>query len=154
MSGKFRFRLDPVLDQRGRVERERAADHARALHEQLAAQKLLDDLLGKREELRTRLVREHASFDIDTLRATYTHLDYLDRALVPARQRVDACIAATERARQRLVEAAKDRKVLETLKERRREAFDLDVALADQRELDDQNARAFERASSIEGLMP
>ncbi len=150
---KFRFRLDAVLDQRTRVERERAGEHARTLAEQLTAQQMLDALLTNRDELRARLVREHASFDVETLRATYTHLDYLDRALVPARQRVEACVAATERARLRLVEAAKERKVLETLKERRREAFELDVALADQRELDDQNARAFERVNVIEGLM-
>ncbi|HZO92345.1 MAG TPA: flagellar export protein FliJ [Candidatus Baltobacteraceae bacterium] len=154
MSTKFRFRLDPVLEQRSRVERERAADHARAVKDLRAAEKQRDDLLAKRETLRERLVREHASFDVETLKATYTHLDYLDRALVPAHQRVAQCVAAAERTRLRLVDAAKDRKVLETLKERRREAFDLDVALADQRELDDQNARAFERANPVEGLMP
>ena len=54
----------------------------------------------------------------------------------------------------RLVEAARDRKVLETLKERRREAFQLDAALADQRELDDQNARLFDRPNPLEGLTP
>ena len=148
----FRFRLDPVLQQRERVERERAGDHARALNDQLTAQRMLDDIASKRDELRERLVREHAQFDAEVLRSTYTHLDYLDRAMIAARQRVDACIAHTERARQRLVDAAKDRKVLETLKERRKEAFDLDAALADQRELDDQNARAFERANPFEGL--
>jgi len=41
-----------------------------------------------------------------------------------------------------------------TLKERRREAFQLDAALADQRELDDQNARLFDRAHPFEGLTP
>ena len=98
------------------------------------------------------LVREHAHFDAETLRSTYTHLDYLDRAIVASLQRVEACAAETERARARLVDAAKDRKVLETLKERRREAFQLDAALADQRELDDQNARLFDRAHPFEGL--
>jgi flagellar export protein FliJ len=151
---KFTFRLDPVLEHRERVERERAADHARALADQLAAQRLLDELAEKRDELRARLVSEHAQFDVETLRSTYTHLDYLDRAIVASQQRVDACAAQTERARQRLVDAAKDRKVLETLKEQRREAFQLDVALADQRETDDQNARAFERANPFEGLSP
>jgi flagellar protein FliJ len=151
---KFTFRLDPVLEQRERVEQERAGEHARALADQLAAQRLYDDIATKRDELRARLVREHASFDAESLRSTYLHLDYLDRALVAARQRVDACIAETERARRRLVDAAKDRKVLETLKERRREAFQLEAALADQRELDDQNARAFERAHPFEGLTP
>jgi flagellar protein FliJ len=151
---RFAFRLDPVLEQRERVERERAADHARALADQLSAQRMHDEILEKRDMLRQRLVREHAHFDAETLRATYTHLDYLDRALVASQQRVDACIAHTERARVRLVEAAKERKVLETLKERRREAFRLDAALADQRELDDQNARSFERAHPFEGLSP
>jgi flagellar protein FliJ len=149
---RFRFRLDPVLGHRERIEQERAGEHARALADQLAAQRVFDDLATKRDELRARLVREHARFDAESLRSTYLHLDYLDRALVAARQRVDACIAETERARRRLIEAAKDRKVLETLKERRREAFQLDAALADQRELDDQNARAFERAHPFEGL--
>ncbi|HEY0395505.1 MAG TPA: flagellar export protein FliJ [Candidatus Elarobacter sp.] len=151
---KFTFRLDPVLGHRERVERERAADHARALADQLAAQRVLEDLATKRDALRARLMSEHARFDAERLRSTYTHLDYLDRAMVAAQQRVDACVAETERARQRLVDAAKDRKVLETLKEQRREAFQLDAALADQRELDDQNARAFERAQPSEGFSP
>jgi flagellar export protein FliJ len=104
--------------------------------------------------LRNRLVREHAEFDAETLRSTYSHLDYLDRAIVAAVQRLEACIDETERARLRLVDAARDRKVLETLKERRRETFRLDAALADQRELDDQNARLFDRAQAYEGFSP
>ncbi len=151
---KFRFRLDPVLGQRKRVEQERAGDHAHALSEQLAAQRMYDDIVERRDGLRVRLVREHVHFDVDTLRSSYTHLDYLDRAIVAAQQRVDACLAATELARVRLVEAARDRKVLETLKERRREAFQLDAALIDQRDLDDQNARLFDRAHPFEGLTP
>jgi flagellar FliJ protein len=151
---KFKFRLDPVLDQRERAEQERAGEHARALAQQLAAQRMYDEVVERRDGMRLRLVREHARFDADTLRSTYTHLDYLDRAIVAAQQRVDACLAATELARVRLVEAARDRKVLETLKERRHEAFRLDVALADQRELDDQNARQFGRAHPFEGLTP
>jgi flagellar export protein FliJ len=148
---KFAFRLDPVLGHRERIEQERAGDHARALADQFAAQRMLDEILEKRDALRARLVGEHADFDAETLRSTYTHLDYLDRAVLATRQRVDACAVQTERARARLVDAAKDRKILETLKERRREAFQLGAALADQRELDDQNARLFERAHPFEG---
>ena len=150
----FKFRLEPVLGHRERLERERAGDHARALADRLAAEQDRDDIIRRREAARTRLVRDHASLDADTLRATYVHLDYLDRAIVAAQQRVDACADETERARLRLVGAARDRKVLEALKERRREAFDLDVALADQRELDDLNARLYERANPLEGLSP
>lgn len=151
---KFRFRLEPVLGHRERVETERAGEHARLLADQLTAERVVDELRGKRDELRERLVREHAAFDAETLRSTYSHLDYLDRAIVAAVQRAEACAAETERARLRLVEAARDRKVLETLKERRRETFALDAALADQRELDDQNARLFDRAQAYEGFSP
>ena len=151
---KFTFRLEPVLGQRARVEQERAGDHARALAHQLAAQRMYDDVVERRDGLRMRLLREHAHFDAEMLRSSYTHLDYLDRAILAAQQRVDACLAATELARLRLVDAARDRKVLETLKERRRETFQLDAALADQRELDDQNARLFDRAQPFEGLTP
>jgi flagellar export protein FliJ len=150
----FRFRLDPVLGHRERVERERAGEHAQTLQDQLAAERARDDLMRRRDESRTTLTRDHAKLDADTLRATYVHLDYLDRAIVASQQRVDACAAATERARQRLIAAAKDRKVLETLKQRRREAHDLETALADQRELDDLNARLHERAQPLEGLSP
>jgi flagellar FliJ protein len=151
---KFRFRLDPVLGQRERVEHARAGEHAQALSRQLAAQRMYDDIVERRDGLRVRLMREHAHFDAETLRSSYTHLDYLDRAIIAAQQRVDACLAETELARLRLVDAARDRKVLETLKDRRREAFRLEAALAEQRELDDQNARLFDRAHPFEGLTP
>ena len=150
---RFQFRLQPVLGHRERIEQERAAAHARALADQLDAERARDALTEKRDALRRRLVREHAAFDADTLRATYGHLDYLDRAIAAAQQRTDACAAETARARQLLVGAAKDRQVLETLKERRREEFQLGAALAEQRELDDLNARLYARLAA-EGLSP
>lgn len=151
---KFKFALEPVLSHRERVEHERAGEHSRALENQLRAERTRDELCTKRDALRARLVGEHTSFDVETLRSTYLHLDYLDRAILAAQQRCDGCARETERARQRLVDAAKERKVLETLKDRRREAFELDAALAEQRELDDQNARAFERTQPYEGFSP
>ncbi len=150
----FRFRLDPVLGQRERVERERAGEHARVVAEQLAAERFRDELVARRESTRASLRDGHAALDAETLRATYAHLEYLDRAIVAAQQRADACAAETARSQARLIEAARDRKVLETLKDRRREAYQLEAAHAEQRELDDQNARLFERADPFEGLRP
>lgn len=148
----FRFRLEPVLEHRERAERERAGEHARALAALRDAEALRDDFVVRRDAARRRLTEEHATLDGDTLRFTYAHLDYLDRAIVAAQQRVDACNAAAAKTRGDLVEAARDRKVLETLKDRRKEAFLLDAALAEQRELDDQNARSHEqRVRALEG---
>lgn len=151
---KFHFRLDPVLGHRERIERERAGIHARAFADQLEAERARDELIDRRDATRAQVVREHAEMDVQRLRAMYVHLDYLDRSIVAAQQRVDACADETERARIALVDAAKDRKVLETLKDRRREAFVREAGLADAREVDDQNARLFDRAQSYEGISP
>ena len=148
---RFRFRLDPVLGLRERTERERAGEHARVLAAQLAEEQRRDELIARRDDLREQLMRDHNRWDADTLRMTYAHLAYLDRVIVEAHERVDAAKLKTEAARLRLVAAAKDRKVLETLKERRKEAFTLEAALAEQRELDDQNARGYDRAHPLEG---
>lgn len=148
---QFRFRLQPVLGHRERTERERAGDHGRALAAQLAAAAERDDLIARRDAARERLTREHNTMELDELRFTYAHLDYLDRAIGLAQLRVDACAVQTENARLRLVDAARDRKVLETLKDRRKEAYLLESALVEQRELDDQNARLYDRAHPFEG---
>jgi flagellar export protein FliJ len=147
----FRFRLDPVLGHRERAEREAAGAHAKMLADQLVAERMRDELVNRRDQMRDELIARHARFDGDHLRATYAHLGYLDRAIRAAQERVDACVAETARAHRKLVETARDRKVLETLKARRRETFDLERAQAEQRELDDLNARLFERASLFEG---
>ena len=141
-----------MLTVRERTERERAGEHARKLAVQLAEEQRRDELIARRDDLRGQLMRDHNRWDADTLRMTYAHLAYLDRAIVEAYDRVAACAVETEAARLKLVEAAKERKVLETLKERRKEAFMLEAALAEQRELDDQNARGFDRAHPLEGL--
>lgn len=150
----FRFRLDPVLYHRERAEHEAAGVHAKMLADQLAAERMRDDLVNRRNRMRDELIERHARFDGDHLRATYAHLGYLDRAIRAAEERVDACAAETARAHALLVEAARERKVLETLKARRRETFDLERSQAEQRELDDLNARLFERARPLEGLSP
>ena len=141
-----------MLTVRERTERERAGEHARKLAVQLAEEQRRDELIARRDDLRDQLMRDHNRWDADTLRMTYAHLAYLDRVIVEAYDRVAAAAVETEAARVKLVEAARDRKVLETLKERRKEAFMLEAALAEQRELDDQNARSYDRAHPLEGL--
>lgn len=137
----FRFRLDPVLEQRRRIERERAGVRERAFAAQVVAERARDEILARRDATREQVVREHAEMDVRKLRALHAYLDYLDCAARAAQRRVDACAEETERARVALAGAARDRQVLQTLKDRRREAHLFAAALADQRELDDQNAR-------------
>src|SRR5476649_67547 len=148
---RFRFRLEPVLGHRERIEKEHMrifSQKQRDLTEALAER---DRMLADREEQRDALRREHKTLDAKKLRTTYAHLSYLDRAILEQDVRVQACEAEAQLARARLIVASKDREVLETLKTRRREAHAAEAARTEQVILDDQNARQFSRASLERG---
>jgi flagellar FliJ protein len=148
---RFRFRLQPVLDVRARIQDERQRELALKQRELLDAQGVLAALDDEREAQRAALLRDHRSFDVDVLRATYAHLAYLDRAHDDAAVRIAACVDEVERAQLKLLAANTDRKVLETLRTRRHDIFTADAALVEQREVDDQNARRYGRAQNERG---
>ncbi|HEY1729793.1 MAG TPA: flagellar export protein FliJ [Candidatus Baltobacteraceae bacterium] len=144
---RFVFRLAPVLRQRERIEEQKKQLLARE-------QRVLADAEARREMLRTRrenlareLIAEHRKLDAEGLRLAYGHLDFLAREITGADYHVAACQQAVERARAVLVRATKDRKILDRLQERQREAFKVEQLRLEQRELDDDNARRYHRAS-------
>jgi len=144
---RFVFRLAPVLRQRERVEEQKKLFLARE-------QRVLADAEARREMLRTRrerlareLIAEHRKLDIEGLRLAYAHLEFLAREITAADYHVAACQQAVERAREVLVRATKDRKILDRLQERQLEAFKREELRLEQRELDDDNARRYIRSS-------
>jgi flagellar protein FliJ len=142
---RFHFVLQPVLDQRQRIEDEKqmvAAQKKRAVDE---AEKELRRL---NEEFRVNadiLRINHAKLDSEELRLTYAHLQFLDRSIVAQIKVVAERRVAFEKARAELLVASKDRKAVEKLKERRREAHDTEAARVEQNEIDDGNARRYGR---------
>jgi flagellar FliJ protein len=143
---RFHFRLDPVLEQRERVEEQRKRLFSEKERAFAAAIVERDRLHAEREGYRTALRRDHAAFDVDRLRATYAYLDALDRRIGEQVRRCEAARAEVDTARAALIAASRDRKVLETLKQQRRDAHAAQAAQAEQREFDDQNARQFGRS--------
>lgn len=152
MAQRFRFRLDPVLGLRERVEAERQREFAEKQRAVVEAEAVRLAFVQQRDGYQQALVRDHKSFDSDLLRSTYAHLAYLDRAIEDQAERVAACVAEADRAHARMVAAMKDRKVLATLKDRRRESYDATAALVEQRELDDANARSYGHANLQQGM--
>ncbi len=146
MTRRFTFRLQPVLQHRERVEDE--AQQALAVRhvELVAAQDVLLALDAEFRNHAEALRGDHRRFDTEQLRLHYAHLEYLDRSIAAQRQTVARCQAACERARLDVMDASKDRKVIEKLKEHRREQHDALASLVEQRDLDDANARRYVRA--------
>ncbi|MHB8141746.1 MAG: flagellar export protein FliJ [Vulcanimicrobiaceae bacterium] len=144
--GKFVFRLEPVLLARKRVEEQQQQVHAARRRELEAAQAELTRLDGEFRDHAQTLRHEHRSLTIDDLRLHYAHLGFLDRAIDLQMRVVSERRALTECARQELVQASKGRKVVEKLKEHRRELFRVEELRIEQRDLDDGDARRYVRS--------
>jgi flagellar export protein FliJ len=112
------------------------------------AERYRDDLIARRDALRERLSDHHAEMELPELRAAYAHCDYLDREIVAQHDVVRRVSLEAEGERMKLVAATKDKRVLETLKTRRRETFEAEAAAVERNSLDDINARTFDRAQT------
>lgn len=150
----FVFNLEPVLAHRERREKEQQLVLATALMKVRDAERYRDDLIARRDALRQRLHDHHAEMELTELRAAYAHCDYLDREIVAQYEVVSRLSLAAEAERMKLVAATKDKKVLETLKTRRRETFEADAATVERNALDDINARTFDRAQATHRETP
>jgi flagellar export protein FliJ len=146
---RFTFRLDPVLMQRQRLEDEQQIVFAAAMQRVYDAEWLRKDYVARRDAMRARIHTDHATMSVDELRAAYAHCEYLDRALVTQASVVAEARRLADVERARLIERTRDKNVLETLRERRRETYDREAAAAEQREMDEINARRFDRATAM-----
>jgi flagellar export protein FliJ len=147
---KFTFRLDPVLEHRQRLEDEQQRALAAVLLELHQAEVQRDDYIKRRAEMRDRLIAHHADMDSVDLRATYAHCDYLDRSIVSQQAIVDYVRAKADKERAKLVLKVQDKKVLEVLKERRRETFESEVTAREQAESDEINSRHYHGSTTGE----
>ena len=147
---KFAFRLDPVLDHRQRLEDEQHRVLAAVLLQLHQAEAERDNYIKRRAEMRDRLIAHHDEMDSVDLRATYAHCDFLDRSIVAQQAVIDRVRIKVDQERAKLVLKVQDKKVLEVLKERRRETFESEAATLEQQESDEINSRHYHRATTGE----
>ena len=152
MAKRFKFPLQSVLDMRKRTEDERqqvVAERKRALElSEAELQRLNDEFRASSDRLRS----AHREFSGEELRLNYAHLQFLDRAITAQIRVVAERRVSLDRARADLLEATKERKVVEKLRERRHQAFVAEELRIEQNELDDGNARRFGQASHVGGI--
>lgn len=140
---KFKFALEPVLDHRSRIEDEKQQVLAERQRELKAAEDELARLNGEFKRYSTVLRDDHAKLSSEELRWHYAHLEYLDRCMTMQHGIIFQRRAAVDHARQDLIAASKERKVIEKLKDRRFEEYQALEAAAEQKDLDDTNNRRF-----------
>lgn len=145
MAKKFVFRLQPVLEHRQRIEDEKQQAVAIRRRAHVDAKRELDRLNEEFRRFARELREGHRKLDVEELRMHYAHLQFLDRSIDAQIRIVAERQAALERARQDLISASKNRKVVAKLKERRRIAYVAEEFRIEQIELDDGNARRHAR---------
>jgi flagellar FliJ protein len=138
---KFKFALQPVLGHRERIEQDKQQTLGKRQAELRAAEDELERLNGNFKRFSIVLREDHAQLSTEELRWHYAHLEYLDRCITMQYGVISQRRSAVDRARLDLVEASKDRKVMEKLKIKRFEQHRALQAAFEQRELDDANNR-------------
>lgn len=132
---KFSFRLEPVLKNRSEKEE-------RAILEQAAAQREYNKQLNLLENIRISLtkVRETVSggMTVDDCLARTLYIDYLETSLTRQEKVVDNTLRDLERKRRAVIQARKDKLVLQKLKEKLYESHIHELNIWEAKLIDDQ----------------
>jgi flagellar biosynthesis chaperone FliJ len=118
MARAFRFTLQPLLDRKAGIESEHRRQVAAARH-------ALDD----------------ARSALERLMAAVAAAPYLDAAIAAQLRRIAELQGDLEQRRRDLIAAARERRVIEKLGERRRRAFEAEEVRREELELDESNRR-------------
>jgi flagellar FliJ protein len=144
---RFRFKLQAVLDQRKAREDRLLAELGELRREESAEVARLAMLTGQLEQSCEAMSEAYArSAPANELALRDEHLEALrddvrlqELTLQTVRERVEA-------KRQEVVEAVKDRRLIETLRDKQEQTYVLEMARAEQRMLDDMASVRYARS--------
>ncbi len=139
MAKRFKFRLEAVLEVRQSVEDQRKVELGK-IQSQINA--IRDQLAGQKAERETSLKElnflEHESTpNLQQIRMMRQYIAALSKKTTQLHQEVKGLEAQAELRRQELVEAAKERRSIEILKERDQAAWQKALDLAEAKETDE-----------------
>jgi flagellar export protein FliJ len=152
---RFIFKLQGVLRQRKQIEQERLRDLAKTAQQMREVEQLLRslnmELVSNTQSLRDgHLV---GRLDMTYLAAHRRYTIAMQRKGQALVQRLASLQKQTEIQQQALAEAAKRRKAIENLKERRHEQWRTDLSRKEMAEMDDISNQMFFRSQSIDPLV-
>lgn len=142
----FKFRLQRILELREQAEQAKARELAAAQAEADRAQEARDILAAMRTDSRSQLASATVSAPrIGHLMQLGTAIDALDVRLEQATDDLRAAEIVVDEAKHRLEAAARDRRVLDRLKERHAEHWRAEEAQQDRLQMDEVALTQFTR---------
>lgn len=135
---KFRYRLEPILRIRSHAEKQRQKEHAAALQQVYRQKEHLSDIdKDKARTFEFQRTRLQGSIRTYQLLAASRYLVRLKRDTMTGTELLRGLERETERRRQLLVQASRERKIYEKLRERQEAKFNQEVEQHDRKALDE-----------------
>lgn len=143
MARRFRFNLEAVLRYREVIEDQKKRDYL-DINRQLNEERLKrDELQQDRSAMQDEIVRGFAEQDsFQSIVSNYNQAGRLENAIGDSLRREQQLRAELERRRVAMVQARMDTRMMETLKERRREEFVREQDRVEQALLDELSIQA------------
>ena len=124
MARRFRFNLDPVLRYREIMENQKRLDFAKATRLVEAERFHREEIRRERGEMQDEIVKSfQEGSPFQSIVASYHMISRLEQETLESLKRSVRLEIEREKKRQVLIAARKETRVMETLKERRREEF-------------------------------
>jgi flagellar FliJ protein len=147
---RFRFELEKLLELRAYRERETEIELAHAMAEAVDIQRKIEALIRERAAIgETRFAPGRSVGEIRSSDLYILRLDQQKETLIKSAAKAELKV---EQARSIYLEAAKDRKVLEKLKEKRKNEHRKAGLLEEVKTLDDLSGGAETRRSATQGV--
>lgn len=144
---RFRFRLQTVLEYKQRREEEEQRELAKKKEILAKEEKRLRSLQRLQETRRQELAEKSAKGDlnVDELRMYHEHQKKMARDIAHQNVRVQQAQADMEFQRQKLLQASKEKKTYEKLKEKHHQAFVAEVEAEEAKLIDEIATTKFDR---------
>lgn len=135
---RFQFRLQQYLGVKQQIENQKELEYAKALRVVEEEKQRLEEFRKRKDEtvesLRKSVSTRISPFEI---RRYNNNIERLKHQIVAQEERVEAAKRMAEQKRQELVQAMKERKALEKVKETQLEEFLKEADLAERKQIDE-----------------
>ncbi len=146
MPKKYSFSLENVLNHRINVAQERERVFALAMQSLISERKKLRDIKAEIDkEFRELSLVETGSFSSDDFIGYRKYIEHLENLKFQQEEKITQAHAVVEAEREKLIEATKNKKVLERLKEKGMKRYLADINRLEQIELDEIAVLKYER---------
>ncbi|MCL2047623.1 MAG: flagellar export protein FliJ [Defluviitaleaceae bacterium] len=135
---RFNFRLQQYLNVKEQIEEQKEFEYAKAIRILEEEKQALADLRSRRDEAVEKLRKavSHAISPFEVRRYN-NNIERMKQQIKTQKERVAAAEAYVEQKRQELIQAMKERKALEIVKDNAREEFLKEVDIQERKQVDE-----------------